>query len=141
MPRPRKEIDWEAAAKLASIHCTVADMAEFMKISVDTLERACKRQHKMRIAEWCDQKRGAGRAALRNMQFAAAKKGNPAMLIWLGKQWLGQHDRKEVEISGNPDKPALSLGQAKALELTHEQRLAEIERLRALRLANGATNA
>lgn len=96
MGKPRIPIDWDKAAKLASIHCTIADMAEVMGLSVDTLERAAKREHKMTIAAWCDQKRGSGRAALRNLQWKSAQSGNIAMQIWLGKQWLKQTDKMET---------------------------------------------
>lgn len=39
----------------------------------------------------------SGRAALRRMQFQAAQKGNVQMQIWMGKQYLGQKDKSEVE--------------------------------------------
>jgi predicted DNA-binding protein (UPF0251 family) len=38
-----------------------------------------------------------GRAAVRRMQFASAQKGNVQMQIWLGKQYIGQKDKAEVE--------------------------------------------
>jgi hypothetical protein len=38
-----------------------------------------------------------GRAAIRRMQFASAQKGNVPMQIWLGKQYIGQKDKSEVE--------------------------------------------
>jgi len=41
-----------------------------------------------------------GRASLRSFQFQLAKAGNPTMNIWLGKQYLGQSDRVQQEISG-----------------------------------------
>ena len=34
-----------------------------------------------------------GKSSLRRQQFALAMKGNAAMLIWLGKQYLGQADK------------------------------------------------
>lgn len=37
-------------------------------------------------------KRGSGKISLRRAQFAQALKGNTTMLIWLGKQYLGQGD-------------------------------------------------
>ena len=35
--------------------------------------------------------------ALKKKQFDMAMKGNVPMLIWLGKQYLGQMDKQEVE--------------------------------------------
>lgn len=39
------------------------------------------------------------------MQFKAAEGGNATMLIWLGKQYLGQSDKTQQEISGPEGKP------------------------------------
>jgi AcrR family transcriptional regulator len=35
-------------------------------------------------------------ASLRQRQFRTAMEGNPGMLIWLGKQYLGQRDKQEL---------------------------------------------
>lgn len=39
---------------------------------------------------------GEGLASLRRRQFKAAQDGNATMLIWLGKQYLGQADKQEI---------------------------------------------
>lgn len=36
-----------------------------------------------------------GKISLRRYQFSSAKKGNTAMLIWLGKQYLNQSEKVE----------------------------------------------
>lgn len=41
----------------------------------------------------------AGQTSLRRSQLDAAKKGNATMLIWLGKQYLGQADKPTPEES------------------------------------------
>jgi hypothetical protein len=46
-----------------------------------------------------------GRASLRRLQYAAAQAGNPTMLIWLGKQVLGQRDKHDVETTGKDGAP------------------------------------
>jgi hypothetical protein len=38
-----------------------------------------------------------GKASLRRMQFKAAEDGNVTMLIWLGKQFLGQKDQRHID--------------------------------------------
>jgi|SRR5215472_617284 len=85
--RPRKHVDLELVEKLAHIQCTQAEIASTLGVSVDTLWRNPK------FAEVY--KRGAegGRKSLRRMQFESANKGNVAMLIWLGKQYLGQREQ------------------------------------------------
>lgn len=39
---------------------------------------------------------GQGLASLRRRQFKAAEDGNATMLVWLGKQYLGQVDKQEI---------------------------------------------
>ena len=39
---------------------------------------------------------GEGKASLRRAQWKAAQDGNPTMLVWLGKQMLGQRDKQEI---------------------------------------------
>lgn len=85
MARPQLEIDENQLEKLASIMCTMKEMAAFFGCSVDTLEN--------RFSDVIKTGREKGTASLRRMQYAAAEKGNTAMLIWLGKQYLGQSDK------------------------------------------------
>jgi hypothetical protein len=41
-------------------------------------------------------KRPKGFTSLRHKQWQLAAQGNPTMLVWFGKQWLGQSDRHEL---------------------------------------------
>ena len=91
--RPKKHIDLELVEKLAHIQCTYNEIASTLGVSVDTLQRN---------ADFAvTYKRGAegGRKSLRRMQFESANRGNVAMQIWLGKQYLNQSDhRTEVQL-------------------------------------------
>lgn len=87
--RPRIKIDYEAVEKLASIGCTQEEIADFLGCSVRTL---------LRNKKFCQTyKRGISHSkrSLRRMQFDKASKGNTTMLIWLGKQMLGQREKVE----------------------------------------------
>jgi hypothetical protein len=53
--------------------------------SVDTLESRC--------AELIEKGKDEGRRSLRRLQWGQAEKGNITMLIWLGKQMLGQREK------------------------------------------------
>jgi len=90
--RPHIEIDWKLVSNLLRIQCTGEEIAGAVGCSYDTLERACKREQEMSFAEYSEQKRAEGRASLRRNQWKAAENGNPTMLVWLGKQMLGQTD-------------------------------------------------
>lgn len=92
--RPKKEIDYDVVEKLANIQCTQEEIASFLELSVRTLQRD---------DEFCRvYKKGQenGRMSLRRMQFKLAEK-NTAMAIFLGKQYLGQKDVVENEITDN----------------------------------------
>lgn len=92
MARPKKDIDPKQVEALASILCTDEEIADVLKCSSDTLTR--------RFRAELDQGRNMGRASLRRQQWEQAKHGNATMLVWLGKQWLGQRDKTDTEISG-----------------------------------------
>lgn len=102
MARPLKVIDWNVVDKLCGIQATAEEIAQFLGIDADTLATACKREQNMTFSDYFSQKRGSGKVSLRRAQWQAAQDGNPALLIWLGKQYLGQKDKSAHEISG-PD--------------------------------------
>lgn len=84
MARPRKEIDEELLYKLAQIHCTMPEMVDIIGVSADTLKR--------RYAHIIAKGKAEGKMRLRRKQIEVAMSGNHTMLIWLGKQMLGQSD-------------------------------------------------
>lgn len=84
MARPKKEIDEELLYKLATIHCTMIEMADIVGVSQDTLKR--------RYADIINKGKAEGKMRLRRKQVEVAMSGNHTMLIWLGKQMLGQRE-------------------------------------------------
>jgi hypothetical protein len=91
--RPKIVIDWELVQKLAHIQCTQAEIATAVGVSVDTLHRHAE------FAEVYKRGSEAGKKSLRRMQFESATKGNIAMQIWLGKQYLGQRDNLDQRVN------------------------------------------
>ena len=87
MARPKKEIDYKLAEKLSQIMCTQEEIANILEVSVRTLQRD---------TEFCRlYKKGqdTGKMSIKRKQFdVAINKGNTTMLIWLGKQYLGQKE-------------------------------------------------
>jgi hypothetical protein len=71
-------------------------MAGVLGIDYDTLSSACKRDHKVKFSDWIKKKSMSGKMSLRRKQYTTAMDGNPTMLVWLGKNWLGQSDNKEI---------------------------------------------
>lgn len=95
------EIKWSLVDSMCRIQCTGEEIASTLNISYDTLERACKREKKVGLAEYIGQKKLGGRASLRRKQWKAAESGNPTMLIWLGKNMLEQTDKQDIKHSGD----------------------------------------
>lgn len=95
MGRPLKEIDWVKVEKLCFIHCTGEEIAAIIEVDYDTLVAAIEREYKQTFSEYFKKHSSGGRASLRRMQFKAAESGNTTMLVWLGKQHLGQKDRMD----------------------------------------------
>lgn len=90
MARPKLEIDAEQVRKLAAMHCTTQEIAAFFDCSRDTIEG--------RFSAELNKGRQQGKMQLRDWQLQSARKGNVAMLIFLGKQYLGQSDKVEQRI-------------------------------------------
>jgi hypothetical protein len=102
--RPRAEIDYKLLDSLCHINCTGEECASVLGIDYDTLNRCLKRDKKGGFTEYYKKKSAAGRASLRRKQWQKALgtegitgkdsgKGDTTMLIWLGKQHLGQSDK------------------------------------------------
>lgn len=96
--RPQIEIDWAEMEMLGEMQATLREISEWFKCSEDTIERACKREHGIGFAEWIAQKAVKGKISLRRKQLEMAMKGSIPMMIWLGKQYLGQSDKVEQKL-------------------------------------------
>ena len=97
--RPRKEIDIETAKKMFQIFCTGEDVAYCLNVSYDTLEKRIKEQTKMSLSDFIKKAQSIGKTSLRQKQYQIALAGNVTMLIWLGKQYLGQAEKSETTIN------------------------------------------
>ena len=88
--RPKKQVDLPRLKDLASIGCTVEEICTLMHLSKPTFYERMKDNEEFSNAY----NLGCAdiKESLRRMQLAACKRGNTGMLIWLGKQILGQRD-------------------------------------------------
>lgn len=78
------DIDFKMVQVLASYGCADHEIAAELGIGERTLQR--------RAREALNKGRSTLRQKLRAAQLRLALEGNPTMLIWLGKQYLGQRD-------------------------------------------------
>ncbi len=89
MARPKKyDIDTKQVVKLASYGCTIREVANFFGCSEDLIKKS--------YSQFITKGQDEGKTRLRKLQWTAAEKGNVPMLIWLGKQVLGQTDKQEL---------------------------------------------
>ena len=84
----------------AMAQCKDHTIAHVMGIPAETFKR--------NYGDFTHKKRSEGKAIILAAQFEGAKK-NPTMMIWWGKQHLGQTDRLDVDavIEGRPSLPII----------------------------------
>ena len=99
--RPKIKFDLEQVEKLAMLQCTYDELAAFFDCSKDTIINRMKDNESFSTAYKSGLEKG--KMSLRRMQWRAAESGNVTMLIWLGKQHLGQTDKQDVKHSGEMD--------------------------------------
>lgn len=101
MARPKAQIDKDQFEKLCSMFCSQIEIADFFNVTDDTIQNWCKRTYKLGFSEVYKRKSSRGKMSIRRKQFEVAMDGNTTMLIWLGKQYLGQADKMDfVEEQG-----------------------------------------
>ena len=85
MARPKKyNIDTEEVQKLAKYGMTNVEIADFFGCDESLIRKS--------YSEYLTKGRAEMTVRLRQLQWKSAEKGNAVMLIWLGKQLLGQSD-------------------------------------------------
>jgi AraC-like DNA-binding protein len=81
-------IDPAQVKLLAAVGCTLPEMAQVLHCSVSTLSE--------RFIATMEAGRLERNASIRRLQFKLAMEGDRTMLVWLGKQWLGQSDQMKL---------------------------------------------
>jgi hypothetical protein len=89
----------EEVEKLCRLNCTDSELAAYYNVCRKTIER--EKNINPAFKEAVQRGHDFGRLSLRRKQVELANDGNVTMLIWLGKQYLGQKDKSEQEHSGS----------------------------------------
>ena len=89
MARPKKEVDGEKVLQLAEYGLNNTEIAEYFEVNEGTIRKG--------FSEFLTKGRLNVKTKLRMKQIQVALKGNPALLIWLGKVILGQKETIETE--------------------------------------------
>ena len=99
--RSPTEINYGTLSELCGLMCTGEECASILGVSYDTLARALKRDHGLTFPEFFRRHSVPALVRLRQAQFDSAVSGSIPMLIWLGKQWLGQREPdKQIQDDG-----------------------------------------
>lgn len=96
MGRPKAKFDWKKIDNFLKAGCTGTEVAAFFGVHPETLYGACETKFNMRFSEYSQEKKASGDSLLRATQFKMALDGDKSMLIFLGKQRLGQRDKWEI---------------------------------------------
>lgn len=100
--RPRKEIDLNELEKLCKLQATASECCSWFGVDDNTLDRRIKEAGWAGFGEFYKKHSQDGLISLRRAQLqAAVEDRNPTMLVWMGKQLLGQKDKVENELTGS----------------------------------------
>lgn len=106
MSRPRDDFDWNLVESLAMLEASESFVAERLltkageeinaksiQAKIKMIQRRIHERYECSFVQFRAQKIEARKIQLRGWQWKAAEKGNATLLIWLGKQYLGQSDQ------------------------------------------------
>ena len=116
MGRPRKEIDWTQLDSLVMLNASLTFCAErqllkwgeqpnfkTIKAAMEIIERRIEENYRITFTEYKEQRKDPVRMKLLQKQIDIALNGNVTMLIWLGKQMMGQSDKIDQNLRGQID--------------------------------------
>lgn len=88
--------------KYAAVAAPNDEIAAALDVSPSVVDERIAHDPEFKAA--IEKGRAKGRLSIRGKQFALAMDGNPTMLIWVGKQMLGQSDKAQIQ-TGSIDRP------------------------------------
>jgi hypothetical protein len=98
----RKEIpiNWERVDELMMCGCPGTEIAAYFGMHEDTFYKRVEAKYSMGFSAYLAKNKATGEALIREAQFKKAlghtKKGDNTLLIWLGKQRLGQKEQADA---------------------------------------------
>jgi len=96
-----KELNVEQLKAMVRIQCTAEECAAVLGMSADTLDTRLKELDYAGFSDFYKKYSHEGMASLRRAQWkAATEQLNPTMLVWMGKQMLGQQDKTQTHHTG-----------------------------------------
>lgn len=93
--RPVKPIDWKLVDTLLMSGCTGVEIASHFDMHPITFYQRVEQQYGTSFTNYSSEKKSRGDSLLRHKQYEIAIKGDKTMLVWLGKNRLGQKENEE----------------------------------------------
>ena len=88
---------WKQIENMASYACTGEEIAHIVQVDYDTLDSRIQEKYHLSTSDFLKKYQAPGKMSLRRQQYKSALEDkNITMLIWLGKQHLGQTDKQEL---------------------------------------------
>lgn len=106
MGRPKKELDLDQFKKFAAIGCPIVEIADFFKMTDDTLRTRIEEMTGETFSAVLKEARAQGHISIRAKQHQKALEGDSVMLKWVGMNRLGQSDRA-VNVELQLQQPAI----------------------------------
>ena len=112
-------INWNEAKELFEAHSSVKDVASYFGMTDDNLRIRYEAEHSGNsFTEWKNNCKQRGKVILRKAQYdKAVKDGNVQLLIHLGKHYLGQSDKAEIEVDSKVSGFSISFEDMSSKEL------------------------
>ena len=111
--RPRFVLDYALIERMAAIQCTDYEIAMLVEMTREGFSK--RKRDDPELLHAIEKGYENGKRSLRHAQFKAALNGNPTMMIWLGKQYLGQRDSVERHEHSGPGGKPIELADVPAL--------------------------
>lgn len=103
MTRPEIPINWDKVDELLMSGAPGTEIAAFFGMHEDTFYLRVSKQYNMGFSEYASKKKSTGEALLRLQQYNKAmgltSKGDNTLLIFLGKQRLGQRENPNDKVA------------------------------------------
>lgn len=111
MSRPEMLIDWDKVDYMLRCGALGTEIAATFAIHPNTFYRRVEEKFKMSFSEFSQERRALGDYSLRQKQYEKAMgltdTGDNTLLIWLGKNRLGQRNEDKLTIATQEQQQAL----------------------------------
>jgi len=87
--------DWDKIKNLCMADCNGVEIASYIGVHPETLYKRCKKDNGISFTEFHLESKSKGDSLLKAKQYEIAMKGDKKMLVWLGKNRLGQSEKLE----------------------------------------------